>query len=47
MDHVLGLFRLWWIPRMSSPTQGTYVQYDHEALIGTLVLEAERAGASA
>ena len=45
VDHVLGLFRLWWIPRMSSPTQGTYVQYDHEALIGTLVLEAERAGA--
>lgn len=45
VDHVLGLFRLWWIPRMSSPTEGTYVTYDHEALIATLVLEAERAGA--
>lgn len=45
VDHVLGLFRLWWIPRMSSPTTGTYVRYDHEALIGALVLEAERAGA--
>lgn len=45
VDHVLGLFRLWWIPRMSSPTTGTYVSYDHEALIGALVLEAERAGA--
>ena len=45
VDHVLGLFRLWWIPRGASPTEGTYVKYDHEALIGTLVLEAERAGA--
>lgn len=45
IDHVLGLFRLWWIPRMHSPTTGTYVYYDHEALIGALVLEAERAGA--
>lgn len=43
IDHVLGLFRLWWIagPR---PTEGTYVRYDHEALIGILVLEAARAG---
>ncbi|MBC2681137.1 4-alpha-glucanotransferase [Corynebacterium sp. 4HC-13] len=45
VDHVLGLFRLWWIPRMGSPTEGTYVRYDHEALIGALVLEAERADA--
>lgn len=45
VDHVLGLFRLWWIPRMQSPTQGTYVHYDHEAMVGALILEAERAGA--
>lgn len=45
VDHVLGLFRLWWIPRMQSPTTGTYVQYDHEAMVGALLLEAERAGA--
>ncbi len=45
IDHVLGLFRLWWIPRMESPTLGTYVTYDHEALVGALVLEAHRAGA--
>ncbi|WP_439098972.1 4-alpha-glucanotransferase [Corynebacterium heidelbergense] len=45
VDHVLGLFRLWWIPRMQAPTTGTYVRYDHEALVGALVLEAERAGA--
>lgn len=46
VDHILGLFRLWWIPRgAASPAEGTYVTYDHEALIGILVLEAERAGA--
>ena len=27
------------------PTQGTYVRYDHEAMIGILALEAHRAGA--
>ncbi|AKK03641.1 4-alpha-glucanotransferase [Corynebacterium epidermidicanis] len=45
IDHVLGLFRLFWIPRMQSPTTGTYVSYDYQALIGILALEAERAGA--
>nr|WP_259342791.1 4-alpha-glucanotransferase [Corynebacterium falsenii] len=44
IDHILGLFRLWWIPRGELPTEGTYVSYDHEALISALVLEAERAG---
>ena len=46
VDHILGLFRLWWIPTdAASPAQGTYVRYDHDALIGILALEAERAGA--
>lgn len=45
VDHVLGLFRLYWIPRMQSPTLGTYVSYDYEAMLGILALEAERAGA--
>ncbi|WP_261771107.1 4-alpha-glucanotransferase [Rhodococcoides corynebacterioides] len=46
VDHILGLFRLWWIPTdAASPAEGTYVTYDHEALIGILVLEADRAGA--
>lgn len=45
IDHVIGLFRLWWIPEGSRPPQGTYVRYDHEAMIGILVLEAHRAGA--
>jgi 4-alpha-glucanotransferase len=45
IDHVIGLFRLWWIPRGMTPDQGTYVRYDHEALVGILALEAQRAGA--
>ncbi|WP_338074822.1 4-alpha-glucanotransferase [Kineococcus vitellinus] len=45
VDHVLGLFRLWWIPQGAPPSQGTYVTFDHEALIGILALEAQRAGA--
>ncbi len=45
IDHVIGLFRLWWIPGGLTPDQGAYVRYDHEALIGILVLEAQRAGA--
>jgi 4-alpha-glucanotransferase len=45
VDHVIGLFRLWWIPEGQPPTSGTYVRYDHEALTGILALEAHRAGA--
>lgn len=45
VDHVIGLFRLWWIPEGLTPADGTYVTYDHEALIGILCLEAQRAGA--
>lgn len=45
IDHILGFFRLWWIPEGSGPGEGTYVRYDHEAMIGVLALEAERAGA--
>jgi 4-alpha-glucanotransferase len=45
VDHIIGLFRLWWIPAGGTPAEGTYVRYDHEALIGILALEAERAGA--
>lgn len=45
VDHILGLFRLFWIPRGLSPQDGAYVSYDFEAMLGILVLEAERAGA--
>jgi 4-alpha-glucanotransferase len=45
VDHIMGLFRLWWVPNGCRPTEGTYVGYDHEALVGILALEAHRAGA--
>jgi 4-alpha-glucanotransferase len=45
VDHILGLFRLWWIPVDGPPSEGTYVRYDHDALVGVLALEAQRAGA--
>jgi 4-alpha-glucanotransferase len=45
IDHIIGLFRLWWIPKGQAPTEGTYVRYDHEAMIGIVALEAYRASA--
>lgn len=45
VDHVLGLFRLWWIPDGMDADKGTYVKYDHDALVGIACLEAQRAGA--
>ena len=46
-DHVMGFFRLWWVPRGMAPSQGTYVRYRHEAMVGVLTGAAARAGALA
>ena len=45
VDHVMGLFRLWWIPAGAAPSEGAYVRFDHEAMLGVLMLEAQRVGA--
>ena len=45
IDHMIGLFRLWWVPAGNLPSAGTYVRYDHEAMLAILMIEAERAGA--
>lgn len=45
VDHIIGLFRLWWVPAGQEADRGAYVYYDHEALIGVLALEAARAQA--
>lgn len=39
------MFRPWWIPEGCVATEGTYVYYDHEAMMGIILLEAQRAGA--
>ena len=45
VDHIIGLFRLWWIPEGMGADHGAYVRYDHEAMLGVVLLEAHRAGA--
>ncbi|MEU4804508.1 4-alpha-glucanotransferase [Actinosynnema sp. NPDC023587] len=45
IDHVAGLWRLWWIPPGEPAKRGTYVHYDAEAMLAVLTLEAHRAGA--
>lgn len=44
VDHVMGLYRMWWIPRGASPADGTYVSYDARATVGTLTTEAAACG---
>lgn len=44
IDHVLGLFRLWWIPQGQSARNGAYVYYNVDAMLAVLTIEATRAG---
>lgn len=44
IDHVLGLFRLWWIPQGQGARNGAYVYYNVDAMIAVLTIEATRAG---
>ncbi|EDP59694.1 4-alpha-glucanotransferase [Vibrio sp. AND4] len=42
IDHVLGLLRLWWIPKGEKATEGAYLYYPVEDMLSILALESHR-----
>ncbi|MUL00726.1 4-alpha-glucanotransferase [Aliivibrio fischeri] len=42
IDHVLGLLRLWWIPKGEDATKGAYMHYPVEDMLSILALESHR-----
>jgi 4-alpha-glucanotransferase len=42
LDHVMALFRQWWVPRGFKSVDGGYVHYPLEDLLGVVTLESHR-----
>jgi len=42
IDHVLGLLRLWWIPKGENATKGAYIYYPVRDMMAILALESHR-----
>ncbi len=42
LDHVMALFRLWWVAAGSTPTEGAYVHYPLDLMLTVLSLESAR-----
>ncbi|MDA9557705.1 4-alpha-glucanotransferase [Vibrio sp.] len=42
IDHVLGLLRLWWIPKGKDATEGAYLYYPVKDMLSILALESHR-----
>jgi len=42
LDHVMALFRQWWVPRSFKSVDGAYVHYPLEDLLAVVALESHR-----